>query len=60
MIKLIYESNGTHKGKTIYCPVNGWNCPYCDETIFVTLTTRLKNVMTSLVFFESWEEGEAL
>ena len=24
----IKESDGTHKGETVFCPVNGWNCPY--------------------------------
>ena len=29
----IKESNGIHKGETIYCPVNGWDCPYFEDGI---------------------------
>ena len=33
MSKVIKESNGKHKGETIYCPVNGWDCPSYEDGI---------------------------
>ena len=60
MIKLIYESNGTHKGETIYCPVNSWNCPYCGENNICYINDPIKECDDFACFFESWEEWEAL
>lgn len=28
MERLITETDGTYHGQTVYCPVNGWDCPY--------------------------------
>ena len=29
----IKESNGTRNGQSLYCPVNGWDCPYYENGI---------------------------
>lgn len=58
-IKRIYESDGTHKGVTVFCPVNGWDCPHWSKGNIC----RKKDALLCLDFkliFGSWEYWEQL
>lgn len=57
---MIKESNGKHKGETIYCPVNGWDCPYCDENNICYINDPMEECEDFMACFESWEEWEEL
>ena len=59
MTKRIYEGDGTHKGVTVFCPVNGWDCPHWSKGNIC----RAKDPMICLDFksiFGSWEYWERL
>ena len=57
---MIKESNGKHKGETIYCPVNGWDCPYCDENNVCYINDPIEDCDDFAACFDSWEEWEEL
>lgn len=56
----IKESNGMHKGEIIYCPVNGWDCPYCGENNICYINDPIEECDDFAACFESWEEWEEL
>ena len=60
MINCIYESDGTHNGETIYCPVNAWDCPYCGENNICYIFDPMTGCDDFFSVFESWEEWEKL
>ena len=57
---MIKESNGKHKGETIYCPVNGWDCPYCGENNVCYINDPMEDCDDFAACFESWEDWEEL
>ena len=57
---MIKESNGKHKGETIYCPVNGWDCPYCSENNVCYINDPMEECDDFAACFESWEDWEEL
>jgi hypothetical protein len=59
MSKVIKESNGKHKGETIYCPVNGWDCPYYENGICY-IKDPMEECDDFAACFDSWEEWEEL
>ena len=60
MIKRIYETNGTHKGEFVFCPVNGWNCPYWGKGNICYRDDPMKNCLDFSYIFKSWEYWEQL
>ena len=57
MAKQDFETNGMHNGKPIYCPVNGWDCPYYGDGI-CHINDPVEDCTDFTFFFESWEEWE--
>ena len=61
--EVIKESNGMHydskhgKECKIYCPINGWDCPYYDEGVCY-IADPVEECDDFNSFFESWEEWE--
>lgn len=53
------ESNGLHNGKPIYCPVNGWDCPYYEDGICY-VEDPIDDCADFGDFWESWEEYDAV
>lgn len=51
------ESNGLHKGEPIYCPCNGWDCPYYENGICY-ISDPMEYCDDWAYFWESWEEWE--
>ena len=61
MSKVIKESNGKHKGETIYCPVNAYDaCPYCSKNNVCHINDPMEECDDFASFFVSWEEWEEL
>lgn len=60
MIRL-YEGDGLHKGKIVYCPVNACNnCPYCDKDCVCHNENPMKSCNDFSDAFGSWENWESL
>lgn len=56
-MKADFETNGMHKGKPVFCPVNVWECPYYGDGL-----CHLKNPIEDCddfgAFYECWEDWE--
>lgn len=50
---------GTYNGETTFCPVNGWDCPYCWKGV-CHIEDPQEDCDDWQAFFESWEEWESL
>lgn len=57
MAKQDFETDGLHKGEPIYCPANGWDCPYYGSGI-CHIKDPIEDCDDFLAFFESWEDWE--
>lgn len=55
-----FETDGTHKGQTVYCPVNGWDCPYCDKNNVCHVADPMEDCDDFAACFDSWEDWESL
>lgn len=53
----VKETNGKHNGETIYCPVNGTDCPYYENGICY-IANPIEECDDFAAFFESWEDWE--
>ena len=51
---------GTYNGVLTYCPVNGWDCPYCDKNLVCHIEDPQEDCDDWGACFESWEEWEEL
>lgn len=51
----VKETDGTRNGKPIYCPVNGWECPYYHNGI-CHIADPLEECDDFGAFWDSWEE----
>jgi hypothetical protein len=61
MSKVIKETNGKHKGETIYCPVNAYGaCPYCSKNNVCHIYDPMEECDDFAACFDSWEEWEEL
>lgn len=61
MSKVIKESNGKHKGESIYCPVNAiGDCPYCGKDGICYIADPMEECSDFQDMFGSWEEWEEL
>ena len=54
---MIKESNGTRNGSPIYCPVNGWDCPYFKSGICY-IADPITECDDFATVFESWEDWD--
>mgnify|MGYP001024685699 FL=1 len=55
----IRETDGCHNGEPIFCPVNGWDCPYYDDgKCFIRDPMEDCDDFASM--FDSWEDWEEL
>lgn len=54
------ESNGFHNGEPIYCPVNGFDCPYCGTDGICYINDPMEECDDFASVFDSWEEWEEL
>lgn len=59
MTKRIKETNGTHKGETVFCPVNGWDCPYYEDGVCY-VADPVEDCDDFASVFGNWEEWEEL
>ena len=59
MIKRVHESDGTHKDETVFCPVNGWDCPYYEDGVCY-IKNPIEDCDDFGSIFESWEYWEQL
>ena len=55
----IRETDGYHNGEPIFCPVNGWDCPYFDNGICF-MRDPIEDCDDFAYMFDSWEEWETL
>ena len=56
-----WETNGTHNGQPVYCPVNAiGDCPYCDRTGLCHMGMPFEDCDDFACFFESWEDWEGV
>lgn len=54
-----FETDGTHNGAKVYCPVNAcYDCPYCDEEGVCHISDPVRECDDFFLFFASWEEWE--
>lgn len=56
-MKVIKETDGKHNGATIYCTVNGWDCPYYEDGVCY-IKNPVEECDDFASFFETWEEWE--
>ena len=54
----IKESNGMHKGEVIYCPVNGWDCPYYTDNNHPCRCTLANPMEDCDDFATMWDEDD--
>ena len=48
------------RGEIVFCPVNGWNCPYWGKSNICYRDDPMKNCLDFSYIFKSWEYWEAL
>lgn len=58
-MKADFETNGMHNGEPVYCPVNGWDCPYYGKGL-CHIKDPIEDCDDFASHFESWEDWEAL
>lgn len=59
MAKEDFETDGLRNGEFIYCPVNGWDCPYYGDDI-CHVKDPIKDCDNFAFYFESWDEWDRL
>ena len=55
----IKENNGFHKDEMIWCPVNGWGCPYFEDGVCY-IASPMEECDDFASVFDSWEDWESL
>ena len=56
MARKDWETDGLRNGEPIYCPVNGWDCPYWDQKGICHIADPIEDCTDFSAFWESWEE----
>lgn len=51
----IRETDGYHNSEPIFCPVNGWDCPYYDNGMCF-IRDPMEDCDAFASMFDSWEE----
>lgn len=51
---------GTYNGQLTYCPVNGYDCPYCDKNLVCHVEDPCEDCDDWTMFWGSWEEWDCL
>lgn len=60
-LALVNDTNGTHKGENVFCPVNAYGaCPYCDQCNICHIADPMEDCDDFATFFDSWEDWEGL
>jgi len=49
---------GTYNGEFTYCPVNGYDCPYCDKNCVCHIDDPCKDCDDFNFFFPTWADWE--
>lgn len=49
---------GTYNGQHTYCPVNGWDCPYCDKNLVCHIDNPCEDCDDWSFFFPTWQDWE--
>lgn len=52
-----FETNGLHNGEPVYCPVNGWDCPYYNQGL-CCIADPVEDCDDFASFFPTWEDWE--
>lgn len=53
------DTNATHNGENVFCPVNAYgDCPYCDQCNLCHIEDAPENCDDFAIFFPSWDEWE--
>lgn len=55
MSKTDFETDGLRNGQPIYCPVNGWDCPYYGKGI-CHIADPIADCDDFGAFWDSWED----
>lgn len=58
-MKRIFETDGTHNGLNVSCPINDFSCPYCDVDGHCHISNPLEECNVFGMCYESWDEYEA-
>ena len=53
-----WESDGMRNGEPIYCPVNGWDCPYFDANGCCMMYPDTDPIDECDDFSTFWEKGD--
>lgn len=48
---------GKHNGETVYCPVNGWDCPYYKKGVCM-IDNPVENCTDFSDNFPTWKDWE--
>lgn len=51
-----WETDGMRNEEPIFCPVNDYDCPYCDSELRCHIADPLEDCDGFGFFWESWEE----
>lgn len=55
------DKMGTYNNEKVFCPVNGWDCPYFHGGLCVMQGgDPMEDCDDFQMYFESWEEWESL
>ena len=49
---------GTYNGEFTYCPINGYDCPYCDKNCVCHIDDPCKDCDDFNFFFPTWADWE--
>ena len=52
------KKQGTYNGVHTYCPVNGWDCPYCDKNNVCHIDDPVEDCDDWCAFFPTWQDWE--
>ena len=49
-------NKGTYNDEPVFCPANGYDCPYCDEFNRCHIEDPIEDCDDFAYFFESWND----
>lgn len=51
---------GTYNGQPTYCPINGYDCPYCDGNCVCHADDPFKDCYDWGIFWSDWDDWEGI
>jgi len=51
--------NGERNGEPIYCPVNGWDCPYWRENGKCVIDNPMEDCDDFAFFWDDWDDYDS-